>query len=126
MEFNLSADLTHNIKAPDDLTLELLRDVGWFPDADLEGIADDVDCDPTSDLSATVVIGGIDTSVPNTLFNTGCTISDLISQIASSSVNHGEFVSGVAHLTNELAMHGEITPSQKGTIQSAAARADVP
>ena len=29
MEPAISADLTHNVKAPNDLTFELLRDVGW-------------------------------------------------------------------------------------------------
>jgi hypothetical protein len=43
MEPFISADLTHNVKAPDDLTLELLRDVGWFPDADVDGVPDGVD-----------------------------------------------------------------------------------
>lgn len=43
MEPAINGDLTHNVKAPDDLTLELLRDIGWFPDADLDGVADGVD-----------------------------------------------------------------------------------
>lgn len=49
MEPFINGDLTHNVKAPDDLTLELLRDVGWFPDADLDGIPDGVDnCSTTA------------------------------------------------------------------------------
>jgi hypothetical protein len=40
MEPAINANLTHNLKAPDDLTLEQLRDVGWFPDANLDGIPD--------------------------------------------------------------------------------------
>ncbi|MDT4895857.1 MAG: hypothetical protein QOH25_934 [Acidobacteriota bacterium] len=43
MEPAINPDLTHNVKAPEDLTLELLRDIGWFPDADVDGRADDVD-----------------------------------------------------------------------------------
>ena len=47
MEPAINANLTHNVKAPDDLTFELLRDVGWtFPDADGDGFADDEDCNP--------------------------------------------------------------------------------
>lgn len=42
MEPAINPDLTHNLKAPDDLTLEQMRDVGWFPDANLDGIPDDV------------------------------------------------------------------------------------
>lgn len=126
MEPAINGDLTHNVKAPDDLTLELLRDVGWFADADLDGVADGNDCSPNSDLRATINIGTCDSGVPNTLFANGCTISDLISQIAASSRNHGAFVSGVARLTNELKKTGLITGDQKGAIQSCAAGASIP
>ena len=126
MEPAINGDLTHNVKAPDDLTLELLRDVGWFPDADLDGVPDGTDCEPNSDRSPTIVIDGCDTGVPNTLFANGCTIRDLIAHIASNSNNHGNFVSGVAHLTNALRNSGLINDSQKGTIQSCAAGSRLP
>lgn len=123
MEPAINADLTHKVKAPDDLTFELLRDIGWtFPDADGDGVADDEDCNPNSDLNPTIVIGSIDTGVPNTLFENGCTSSDLIAQLAASARNPGQFVSGVAHLTNQWVQAGLITGRQKGAIQSAAAR----
>ena len=49
MEPAINGDLTHKVKAPDDLTFELLRDVGWtFPDADADGVVDDEDCNPNS------------------------------------------------------------------------------
>lgn len=123
MEPAINADLTHRLKAPDDLTFELLRDIGWtFPDADGDGIVDDEDCNPNSDLAPTIIIGSIDTGVPNTLFDNGCTMSDLIAQLAASANNHGAFVSGVAHLTNQWVQQGLITGEQKGAIQNAAAR----
>jgi hypothetical protein len=115
--------LTHKVKAPDDLTFEVLRDIGWtFPDADGDGFADDEDCNPNSNTGTTIVIGGIDTGVPNTLFGTGCTSSDLISKIAAGAGNHGGFVSGVAQLTNDWVAAGIISGRQKGAVQSAAAR----
>ena len=40
MEPALNLDLTHDVSAPNDLTLELFRDIGWFPDANLDGIPD--------------------------------------------------------------------------------------
>jgi hypothetical protein len=126
MEPNLEPDLTHSVKAPEDLTLALMRDIGWFPDADLDGIASDADCQPNSDLSATVVIDGRDTGVQNTLFRSGCTISDLIEKIAVSSRNHGQFVAGVAKLTNNLVREGVITVKERNEILKAAARAKVP
>jgi hypothetical protein len=41
MEPSINPDLTHEVSAPEDLTLELFRDIGWFPDADVDGIPDD-------------------------------------------------------------------------------------
>jgi len=124
MEPSINPDLTHNVRAPYDLTLELFRDIGWFADADVDGIADGADCNAHSDRTETVVIDGEDTGVPNTLFASGCTISDLVSDIETSARNHGGFVSGVAHLTNSLVRAGLISGAQKGAIQSAAAHAN--
>ena len=39
MEPAINGDLTHNLTGVD-LSLALMRDIGWFPDADIEGIAD--------------------------------------------------------------------------------------
>jgi hypothetical protein len=126
MEPTISGDLTRNLSAPDDLTLELLRDVGWFPDADLDGLADNFDCEPNSDVSATLVIDGCNSGVPNFMFTSGCTLSDLIAHIGATAKNHGQLVSGVSQLTNDLKKDGLITGAQKGAIQSCAAGAHIP
>jgi hypothetical protein len=123
MEPAINADLTHNVKAPDDLTLELFRDIGWFADADLDGVADQTDCNPQSDLTATIVIGGTDTNVPNTLFSSGCTISDLIAEIRATTSNQGQFLAGVAMLMNSLVNSGLITQAQMDTVMAAVAHA---
>ena len=123
MEPAINGDLTHKVKSPDDLTFELLRDIGWtFPDADGDGVADDEDCNPNSDVRPTIVLCNRDTGVPNTVFANGCSMADLIAQIAAGAGNHGAFVSGVANLTNQWVADGLITGQQKGAIQSAAAR----
>ncbi|HKR14064.1 MAG TPA: PA domain-containing protein [Pyrinomonadaceae bacterium] len=123
MEPAINGDLTHKVKAPDDLTFELLRDVGWtFPDADADGVVDDEDCNPTSDTNATIVIGGINTGVANHLFANGCTMSDLLSELKANASNHGGYVSAVSHLTNQWKSDGLISGAQKGKIQSAAAK----
>ncbi len=126
MEPAINLDLTHSVKEPEDLTLALLRDVGWFPDPDLDGLADNLDCEPNSNFAPTVVIDGCDTGVPNLFFTSGCTLSDFIAHIADGSSNHGNFVSGVAHLTNALKQAGFITAAQKSAIQSCAAQANTP
>jgi hypothetical protein len=40
MEPAINADLTHSLIPPQDLTLALMRDIGWFVDQDLDGIPD--------------------------------------------------------------------------------------
>ena len=119
MEPAINGDLTHNVKAPFDLTFELLRDVGWtFPDADGDGVVDDEDCNANSDRRATIVIGDNDSGVPNHLFANGCTSADLIAQIAAAASNHGGFVSGVAHLTNTWKSGGLVPAARRGRFRA--------
>lgn len=100
--------------------------MGWFPDADLDGVDSGVDCEPNSDLRPTVNIESCDSGVPNTLFTNGCTISDLIAQVAASSNNHGQFVAGVARLTAALVSDGVITNAQKDAILACAGASTLP
>jgi hypothetical protein len=122
MEPANNPDLTHSLKPPEDLTLPEMRDVGWFPDADLDGLADGVDACPSSDFRPTVVVGACDSGVPNPWnASTGCTRADDVLACAVGARNHGGFVSCVAHLTNSLKKSGAISGAQKGAIQSCAA-----
>lgn len=101
-------------------------DIFIDPDTDGDGIPDDEDDCVNSDLSATIVIDGCDSGVTNTLFDTGCTMSDLIAECAAEAKNHGAFVSCVAHLTNSWKKAGLITGKEKGKIQSCAAQSSLP
>jgi PA domain len=123
MEPAINPDLTHNVKAPFDLTWELLHDVGWtFPDADGDTFPDDEDCNPNSDVRPTIIINGIDTGVPNRGLGAGCTMADTIASTHAASGNHGSFISAIALLTNQWYAAGLITGAQKGAIESAAAK----
>ncbi|HEY0379572.1 MAG TPA: PA domain-containing protein [Pyrinomonadaceae bacterium] len=126
MEPNINGDLPHLIATPQDLTVSLMRDIGWYPDADLDLVADGNDCEPHSDRRPTVIIGSCDTGVPNPMGADGCTLADLINHIGASAKNHGQFVSGVADLTNALKKAGLMTGAQKAAIQSCAAGASIP
>jgi lectin-like protein len=124
-------DGTHWNDLPDDPEVVTPRfivewDVPQAEDSDGDGIPDNEDDCPNSDLSTTVIIDGCNTGVPNTLFPSGCTISDLIAACAEGASSHGQFVSCVAHVTNDLKKAGTITGQQKGAIQSCAAQADIP
>lgn len=122
MEPNINGDLTHNVKPPSDLTLPLLRDIGWYPDADLDLVNDEVDSCLGSDLRPTVVVGGIDTGAPNTLFTTGCTVTDLVKKCQDDGSNHGQGQACVADLANALLDAGFLNDKQQGALKSAAAR----
>ncbi len=96
------------------------------PDSDDDGVPDDEDACPDSNLTATIVIDDCDSGVANLLFEDGCTMADMITECADGAVNHGQFVSCVAHLTNEWKRAGLITGEEEGRIQSCAARSDIP
>jgi len=95
-------------------------------DADGDGVCGDQDICADSDLSATIVIDACDTGVTNALLPDGCTMADRIAALAGTAGNHGEFVSGVAHLTNGWKEEGLITARAKGRVQACAAQAGVP
>ena len=95
-------------------------------DSDGDGIPDDEDACPDSNLSETVVIDFCDSGVENQLSDDGCTIADLIDECAANANNHGRFVRCVAKLTNALKRDGIISGREKGAIQSCAGQADLP
>ena len=73
-----------------------------------------------------LIIDGCDTGVQDQVLPDGSLMSAKISECATNARNHGQFVSCVAHLTNEWKGTGYITGKEKGAIQSCAARADLP
>ncbi len=95
-------------------------------DLDGDGVADEADACPYSDLSATVVIGNCDTGVRNPLDTNGCTIFDRIAKCAVGVKNHGQFSSCVSKFTENLKKDGIITGSEKGSIQRCAEQVKIP
>lgn len=120
MEPAINNDLTSSLAPPEDLTLPQMTDIGWFSDQD--GVPDGVDSCIGSDIRPTVVIGGCDSGVGNQVFADGCSITDNVEACRNGANNHGGFVSCVAHYLNDLKKAGIISGSQKGAIQSCAAR----
>ena len=79
---------------------------------------------PEPDERDTVVIGGIDSGVPNYALEDGCTINDLIDD-ERVWPSRGAFLNHVNEVVRELLADGVITARERGYITTAAARADV-
>jgi hypothetical protein len=95
-------------------------------DSDGDGVGDACDSCPGSDISATIVIDGCDTGVPNQVFDTGCTMAEVLLDCALTATNHGDYVSCVTDLVNGWKAAGLVTGREQGEIVRCAARADLP
>ncbi|MEJ7713283.1 MAG: hypothetical protein WKF84_26410 [Pyrinomonadaceae bacterium] len=79
MEPNINSDLTFEVKPPQDLTLPLLRDIGWFADANGDSIPDGFNFFPplfraTSTLTRDCATGGYIANI--TLTNVGPSLAN--------------------------------------------------
>lgn len=116
----------------DDLSgtiLDFCQQIGYNDgqcDLDNDGIRNQYDHCPRSNIEQTIVIDRCDSKVRNEFFNNGCTMSDRIARCADAALNHGKFVKCVSDLTNNWKKNGKISERDKGAIQECAAKADIP
>lgn len=95
-------------------------------DDDNDGVNDDIDNYPNSDISGTFIIDGCDSGVENILIdNSGTRISDLIMKIRDESNSNGEFSRDVAHLTNDWKKEGLISGEEKEAIMGCVGSAEI-
>ncbi|WP_417658792.1 hypothetical protein [Pseudidiomarina sp.] len=85
-------------------------------DSDADGILDDVDACPASDISTTVVVGANDTGVTNSVDSVGCSISDKVQACSADAQSKGAEVSCVSHLAKQLRKEGIISNSDHGAL----------
>ncbi len=85
---------------------------------------DGTDACPVSDERPTVVVGDVDTDVPNVDVGNGCTVNDLVDE-GGDHADHGAFVAHVRELADRLVEDGHATKKQRAVLISAAARSDV-
>jgi len=95
-------------------------------DSDFDGVPDvDDDCIP-SVLGGQVDVGSGPTSIANNGVNDhGCSIQDLVNECREHASNHGEYVSCIAELSNDLRKSGAITNKQSAEMKSGAAKSDI-
>jgi hypothetical protein len=126
MEPAINGDLTHSVIVPEDLTRSQLRDIGWYPDADLDSVNDETDACLGSTLGGTVVIDSCDSGVSNTFFANGCSIVDKIDDCADAALTHEGFTACTTQYSNGLKSLGVINNKEKAKIQACAGKADIP
>ena len=78
MEPAINVDLTSSVEPPEDLTVSLMRDIGWFSDGD--GVPDGADSCPGSDIRPTIILGTCDSGVTNRMFTDGCSLTDVLAR----------------------------------------------
>lgn len=93
-------------------------------DSDSDGIVDEEDDCPNSNMDQTVQVANCNSGIFNILYSNGCTLSDSIDECSSDDINHGEFVRCVSNQLNTLKKADLITGREKGIIQRCAARSN--
>ena len=96
-----------------------------FQDVDNDNVPDSLDQCLSSDLRAKVDVNGLAagvTSIDNTVNAQGCSIQDLVNQCANGARNHGQYVSCIAQLANDLRKAGTITNAQSKEMKTGAAQ----
>lgn len=89
----------------------VIEDISFdIADSDGDGLADDADNCPDSNLDTTVVVNGTDSGIPNTLQLDGCTLADLLGEDASPAE--------ISRVTNALKKDGVLSGRDKGRLQS--------
>jgi hypothetical protein len=97
------------------------------PNADLDsdGVLDSNDSCLGSNTSSPLLIGTCNTGVENDVFDNGCTLSDELNKCTYEIRNHGDYVSCVANLLNNLKKEKFISGKEKGSILDCVAQSDV-
>jgi subtilisin-like proprotein convertase family protein len=100
-----------------------IHNAWWIQTGTLESWSLEITNDvSTRTIPVTLVLGGIDTGVPDLTLPDGTTLSQAIAGCAPAR-NHGQFVQCVAQLAASWVNAGHISDADKGRIVSAAARA---
>ncbi len=82
------------------------------PDSDGDGVNDDDDACPDSDLSTTIVIDGNDTGVENCQLGDGCSLADLVAELIANDPS----TAAVVQMLIELKAAGLLTGQEMGAI----------
>jgi hypothetical protein len=112
------------------LAADGLVDLSWLAgtvaETDVNTVPDAVGQCGGSDLSPTVGLEACEVELPNTLDVDGCTVADQVASLAADATMQGQFVSGIARLTQHLGQQGLISASERQASLRCAAQAGLP
>ena len=114
MEPDIAVDFSEGVEPPNDLTLSLLKDLGWFSDSD--GVPEGIDQCPGSDRRTTLFIQDCDTNVPNTTSSTGCRVSDYFRACEGLGAGSRELAACLVSASKPLTRSGMVAPRQLSAI----------
>jgi hypothetical protein len=115
MEPAINVDLTSSVEPPQDLTLPLLTDLGWFTDRD--GVLDGEDLCLGSNIAPTVMVNACDSGAANDVADNGCSNADFVDACAPYAVvSRPAHVACVALASSYLYLQRRITRHEWGDI----------
>jgi hypothetical protein len=88
------------------------------PDVDGDGVPDETDGCPSSILAATVVIDSCDSGVTNTIFPSGCSISDDVNYCSVNAVKRRDFVTCLGKYLEYFRKARVLTSQQSDAIKA--------
>jgi hypothetical protein len=94
--------------------------------ADLDGDGVLADRCPETVLNPTVVLDHCDAGVANSIFPSGCSLTDLLTACATDAHTHRQFVRCATKVTRELTRLGVLTEVQQTALQRCVEQADLP
>lgn len=94
-------------------------------DSDGDGVPDEDDECPDSDLRDFVDVGSGPTSIPNVVGDDGCSIQDDVHHCEDTARNHGQYVSCVNKLADQLYKDGVISKQQRQEMKTGAAKSNI-
>lgn len=95
-------------------------------DADGDGVPDQEDLVPNSNMEETVIIGNCDSSVENRALGEGYMLSDKIDELeAGNYKNHGKYVKATVHYLNSLVEENILTYVEKAMLMNCAGSSSI-
>jgi len=90
--------------------------VALFPDSDGDGVTDARDACQRTALTATVVLHGCDSGVPESLDAEGCSVGDRLQELSAGAAHRGAVASATSRWLAQRVARGLLSPRERAAI----------